>query len=100
MADVSHSHPNDQVPSSDRDAELCAIVERFETAWNEAGGQLPEIEHFLPRGDDDLRGAALAELILIDLEWRRAAVEQRRKRRPTTHWRQMATRLARNRTGR
>ncbi|HKM55535.1 MAG TPA: hypothetical protein VJY33_19175, partial [Isosphaeraceae bacterium] len=70
MADVLDTHADGEGPSCDRDSALCAIVERFETAWNEAGGRLPEIEHFLPRGGDDLRGAALVELVLIDLEWR------------------------------
>ncbi|MFI5455336.1 MAG: WD40 repeat domain-containing serine/threonine-protein kinase [Isosphaerales bacterium] len=70
MADLADAHVDGQEASCDRDSALCAIVERFETAWNEAGGHLPEIEHFLPRGGDDLRPAALVELVLIDLEWR------------------------------
>ncbi len=53
-----------------------AVIDRFETTWQESGAA--RIEDFLPTPDTGDRDALLAELVKVDLEYR-----LRRRERPT-----------------
>jgi hypothetical protein len=54
---------------------LDALLDRFETAWNQATGSSPtaDLHRYLPDADDPLRPLALRELVAADLEirWQR-----------------------------
>jgi tetratricopeptide (TPR) repeat protein len=63
-----------QLTDHDRNR-LETVVERFEAAWER--GEQPSVDDYLP-ADGDLRPAAVIELALADLEYRRRAGEPAR----------------------
>ncbi|HTU87431.1 MAG TPA: serine/threonine-protein kinase, partial [Solirubrobacteraceae bacterium] len=49
--------------------EIDRLCDRFEAAWR--SGERPRFEDYLPAGDGPFRAALEAELVAIELEWRR-----------------------------
>lgn len=71
-------------------AQLRAVIQRFEAAWDEAEGEGPALSSFLPLGDASMRTMALRELIKtdIDKQWQRGdkpLVERYLARFPELH---------------